>query len=212
MEKLRMLMADDHNVVRHGLKQIIQKEFPTAEIIECSDGEELIQNTRSGPWDIIITDITMPGKPGFEVIQQILDEFPKYPVLVLTAHPENQYGMRILKAGAAGYLTKNAPAEELIRAIRFILRGLKYASQEFTERLIADLSGNIQDKKLHEQLSDREFEVFKKIALGKSLIEIGKEIGVGPTTISTYRARILAKMSMTSNAECTRYAIENDLI
>lgn len=208
---LRILIADDHAIVRRGLKDIILEAFPTAEIKEVGDAEELIKLVMKEKWTIVITDMSMPGRSGLEALQQIKLYDPGLPVLVLSVYPEDQYAVRVLKAGAAGYLNKEMAPEELVKAIRSVMAGKKYITQSIAESL-ANVVDFYSQKLLHEHLSDREFEVFKMLAAGKSISEIGAILLLGVTTISTYRSRILTKMSVKTNAGLTQYAFENKLI
>src|SRR5579871_2940447 len=203
----RILIADDHTIVRRGLKQILLEEFPSAHIDEAEDAEVLLKKIMKDEWDVVITDLSMPGRSGMEALQQIKLHYPKLPVLVLSAHPEDQYAMRVLKAGASGYLNKEAAPDELVKAIHRVLLGKKYITASIADQLISELDKD-GEKRPHEYLSDREFEVFKLIASGKSVSDIAKQMSLGVTTISTYRARILEKMGMKTNALLTMYAIE----
>jgi len=171
----------------------------------------LIKKVIKENWDLIITDISMPGRSGMEALQQIKMEYPKLPVLVLSGHTEEQYAMRALKAGASGYLNKDTAPEELLQAVRRILQGKKYITSNIADKLIADLDKD-GEKQPHELLSDREFEVFKLIASGKSVSDIATQMLLSVTTVSTYRARVLAKMNLKTNADLTIYAIENKLL
>ncbi|MFT3933529.1 MAG: response regulator transcription factor [Chitinophagaceae bacterium] len=208
---MRIFIADDHSVLRRGLKQILQDEYPSAYIEEGADAEILIKKVIKEEWDLIITDISMPGRSGMEALQQIKAEFPKLPVLVLSGYTEDQYAMRALKAGASGYLNKDTAPEELIMAVRRIMQGKKYITPNIADQLIADLDKD-GDKLPHELLSDREFEVFKLIASGKSVSDIATQMLLSVTTVSTYRARILIKMNLKTNADLTIYALENKLL
>ena len=208
---MRIFIADDHSVVRRGLKQILQDEYPSAFIEEGSDAEVLIKKVIKENWDLIITDISMPGRSGIEALQQIKTEYPKLPVLVLSGHTEEQYALRALKAGASGYLNKDVAPEELLQAVRRLLQGKKYITPNIADQLIADLDKD-SEKSPHELLSDREFEVFKLIAGGKSVSDIATQMLLSVTTVSTYRARVLAKMNLKTNADLTIYAIENKLM
>jgi two-component system invasion response regulator UvrY len=208
---LRILIADDHTVVRKGLRQILLEEFPSAEIIETSDAATLFLKVLREEWDVVITDISMPDKSGLEVLQQIRRDYPKLPVLILSAHSEDQYAIRSLKAGASGYLCKDSASEELVIAIRRILMGKKYITASLAEKLAFHLDQE-SDRPPHENLSDREFEVMKFIAGGKVVSEIAAQLCLSVTTISTYRARILTKMNMKTNYDLTRYAMENNLL
>ena len=208
---IRIAIADDHAVVREGIKRILLEEFPFALIEEVTDTEELIKAIVKGEWDIVICDSSMPGRSGLDALHQIKQIFPKLPVLILSVYPEEQYGIRALKAGAAGYLSKNAAPKELINAIQRTLMGRVFVSPTLAEKLATNLTQE-SDKYPHEMLSNREFDVFKLISSGKSVSEIAILLSLGITTISTYRVRVLKKMQMNTNAELTRYALENKLI
>ncbi len=209
---LRILIADDHALIRRGLKQILLEEYPSAIIEEVNDAEGVIKKIISNEWNIIICDISMPGRSGLDVVQEVKQNFPKLPVLILSIHPEEQYAIRVLKAGAAGYLRKDAATEELVQAVQRILQGRKYISPFLAERIAEDLGNNNSDKAPHEFLSDREFEIFKLIASGKAISEIAEKFSLSSTTVSTYRSRILIKMNLKTNAELIRYALENKFI
>ena len=208
---IRILIADDHSIVRKGLKQILMEEFPDVHISEANDGTELLRKSREGEWNIIISDLTMPGRNGLETLKILKTEFPKIPVLIVSMHPEDHYAIRVIKAGAAGYLTKEKASDELIIAVRKILEGKRYITSTLAEKLADSLDQN-PNKLLHETLSDREFDVMKLIASGKTLSEIAAILFLSVTTVSTYRARILWKTNMKTNAELTRYAIQNELV
>ena len=208
---IRILMADDHALIRRGLKEILLDEFPDAAITEVNDSESLLQKVRDDEWDIVITDISMPGRSGLDALPEIKQLQPKLPVLVLSAHTEDQYALRILKAGATGYLMKESAPAELITAVRRALHGKKYITPSIAEKLASSFDINTSLLP-HEILSDREFEVFKMIASGKSVSEIGAILFLSPTTISTYRARILLKMDLKNNAGLIKYALENKIV
>ena len=208
---LRILIADDHTVVRKGLRQILLDEFPTAEIEEVADAEALIQKVMTAQWDVVISDLSMPGRSGLDALQQIKVSHPYLPVLILSIHPEEQYALRALKSGAWGYLSKDTAPDELVKAVQRVLLGKKYISQAIAEKLAGNFSANALISP-HESLSDREFDVMKLLANGKSVSEIAEMLSLSATTLSTYRARILAKMNLKSNSDLTRYAIENKLI
>lgn len=206
---MRILIADDHAIVRKGLKQILLEGYPFACVEECSNTEELISKAIHGQWDVVISDISMPGRSGLDALQQIHGAFPKLPVLILSMHPEEQYAIRALKAGASGYCSKDFAEEELVTAIQKILAGKKYITPTLAETLLTQLETNPIP---HERLSDREFDVFQLLASGKSVSEIAERLSLSSTTISTYRARILEKMNLKNNTELIRYALENKLI
>ncbi|AEV97499.1 DNA-binding response regulator [Niastella koreensis] len=208
---MKVLVADDHAIVRKGLKQILLEEYPFVEIEECANAEELVQKANDGQWDVIISDISMPGRSGLEALQQIRLLHPRLPVLILSMHPEEQYAIRALKAGASGYCSKDLAHDELVNAIRRILTGKKY----ITPSLAENLATKLEEESLPEpykRLSDREFDVFKLLVSGKSISDIADNLSLSTTTISTYRARILVKMNLKTNADLIRYALEKKLI
>jgi two-component system, NarL family, invasion response regulator UvrY len=206
----KILIADDHTIVRKGLRQILAEEFTDADIEEVSNADDLIKKVIKGKWDIVISDLTMPGKSGLEALLHIKQIAPLLPVLILSIHPEEQYAIRVLKAGASGYLCKDTAPDELVTAVRRILLGKKYITVSIAEKIAETLNRN-SEKKLHETLSTREFNVFKMIASGKAVSEIAESLSLSVTTVSTYRARIMAKMNMKTNANLILYAIENSL-
>ena len=208
---MRFLIADDHTIVRRGLRQILLEGFPDAEIEEVPDAENLIKNTIQSDWDIIISDLSMPGRSGLEALQQIKQIKPKIPVLILSIHPEEQYALRVLKAGAAGYLSKDLAPDELVNAVNRVLLGKKYITVSIAEKLASVLDQD-SDKQPHELLSDREFSVLKLLATGKSVSEIAESMFLSVTTVSTYRARIMAKMNLKTNADLILYSIEHKLL
>ena len=209
---IKVLIADDHSILRNGLKEILVRDLPEgAECGEAKDAQEVLAQVRSHSWDLVILDITMPGRSGLDVLRDLKREQPKLPVLVLSMHPEQQYGKRVLKAGASGYMNKESAPEELIKAIHKVIAGGRYVSPALAERLAFDLSEETEQP-IHERLSDRELEVLKMIALGKTISQIADELHLSVTTVSTYRARMLEKMGMTTNAELMRYALRNRLI
>lgn len=208
---LKFLIADDHAIVRRGLKDILKEEFPSAEILEVGDAEELVKKVIKEEWSVVISDLSMPGRSGLEALQQIKIHRPLLPVLILSIYPEEQYAIRVLKAGAAGYLNKDMAPDELVNAVHRVLTGRKYITPSVAEKLASTFDYS-SGKASHEHLSDREFEVLKMLAAGKSVSEIGNTLHLSVTTISTYRARIMAKMNMKTNADLTQYAMENKLI
>lgn len=207
----RILIADDHAILRKGLRRILLEMDEGYEADEASNGHEVLEKIRKRDYDLILLDISMPGLNGLDALKQIKAENPKLPVLILTMHPEEQYALRALKAGASGYLTKESVPEELMNAIRKILRGGKYLSNSLAERLAFAIDEKTE-KLPHERLSDREYQVFCLIASGKGLTEIAEAMSLSVKTISTYRSRILDKMKMKSNAELIHYAIKNKLV
>ncbi len=207
---MRILIGDDHAVVRRGLKQILADEFPKAVFGEAINGTEVLDRIWKQPWDLLLLDVTMPGRSGPEILKEVKRVRPKLPVLVLSVHPEDQYAVRVLKAGAAGYLTKEAAPEELANAVRKVLAGGRYVSASLAEKLAAGLATET-DKSPHEGLSDREFDVLRMIGSGKTVKEIASELSLSVKTVSTYRVRVLQKLEMKNNAELTRYVIQNRL-
>ena len=208
---MKILIADDHAVVRQGLERILKQEYPGAHIECVSDGQDIVKKVLQSEWDLVISDLSMPTKTGLEALEDIRKHYPKLPVLILTMHPEEQYALRALKAGASGYLSKSMDAAELITATRRALTGRRYITPSIAEKLSEMVNGPSDDLP-HHNLSNREFEVMKLLAKGVSLIEIGRTLSVTPTTVSTYRSRILQKLNLANNSELTRYAIVNQLI
>ena len=207
----RFLIADDHTVVRKGLKQILLEAFPSAIIEEVTDAESLLKKVFAQSWDVVISDISMPGRSGLEVLQQIKQQYPKLPVLILSVYPEEQYALRVLKAGASGYLNKDSAPEQLVAAVNRVMLGKKFITPAIAEKLANSLDHDL-NKLSHEYLSDREFEVLKLIAGGQAVSDIASKLSLSVTTISTYRSRIMSKMGLKSNAELIFYAIENKLV
>jgi two-component system invasion response regulator UvrY len=208
---IKILIADDHTVVREGLKQIVAETSDMVVSDEASNGHEVLNKALSSDYDVIVLDITMPGIHGLDVLKQIKSQKPALPVLVLSMHPEEQYAVRFIKAGAAGYLTKESASEELITAIRKVSSGRKYITSSLAEKIASDLETDAE-KLPHEFLSDREYQVMCMIAEGKTVKEIADELYLSVKTISTYRSRILEKTGMKTNAQLTRYALQNSLI
>jgi two-component system invasion response regulator UvrY len=209
---MRILIADDHAIVRKGIRQLLVEEYPSARIEEVGDSESLVAKTNAENFDIVICDLDMPGRSGLDAMQQIRMMHPKLPVLIMSIYPEEQYARRLLKAGAAGYVSKDAATEDLAKAVRQVLQGRKYISPAAAAVIADDIGHDGADKASHESLSNREFEIFKLIASGKSVSEIAEKLSLSSPTISTHRARILAKMNLRTNAELTRYALDNKLI
>ncbi len=208
---MNILIADDHSIVRKGIKQILLEEFIEAVIEEVADGNEMLHKIRNEKFDIVISDISMPGKSGLESLKQVKVEFPKLPVLILSMHSEDQYAIRVLKAGASGYLTKESAPEELVKAVKQIVSTGRYISPAVAEKLAENINQGSSEQ-LHESLSDREFEVLKLIGTGKTVSEIAQILSLSVNTISTYRVRILEKTKLHSNSEVMHYVLENKLV
>ncbi|HZV71017.1 MAG TPA: response regulator transcription factor [Saprospiraceae bacterium] len=208
---MKFLVADDHAIVRKGLVQLLHEEFPSAQITEVPGSNEVMEEVRNQIWDVILLDITMPGRNGIETLKQIRANGIKAPVLMLSIHPEDQYAVRVLKAGASGFINKESATEELLVAVHKVLSGRKYISSGVAEKL-ADTIGEGNEKQAYELLSDREMQVLQLIASGKTVSEIAEEISLSVNTISTYRTRVLEKLSLHHNAELTRYALDNNLV
>jgi two-component system invasion response regulator UvrY len=208
---MRILIADDHAVVRHGLKQILADEFKRAEFGEARNGQEVLNRVWKEKWDVVILDITMPGRGGLEILKEVKKARPRIPVLVLSMHPEDQFAVRVLKAGASGYMTKETAPEELVGAIRKILAGGRHISASLAEIMAAYLTVKTE-KPPHELLSNREFQVLRQIASGRTVSEIARELSLSVRTVSTYRTRILEKMGLKTNSELTHYAFQNQLV
>jgi len=208
---IRVLIADDHAILRRGLREILMRELDGVVCGEAENAQQVLAQVQNQNWDLAIVDITMPGRSGLDVLRDLQRVQPGLPVLVLSMHPEDQYGKRVLKAGASGYMNKESAPEELIKAIRKVLAGGRYVSPVLAEKLAVEWGTNA-GRPLHDNLSDREFEVLRMIALGKTISQIAAELHLSTTTVSTYRARILEKMNMTTTAELMRYALRNDLV
>ena len=208
---IRVLIADDHAILRRGLKEILVREFVDASCGEAGEAAQVLQQVRSHSWDLVILDVSMPGRSGLDVLSELKQLRPQLPVLVLSMYPEDQYGKRVLKAGAVGYMNKETAPEELVKAIRRVLAGGRYVSTAFAERLASDVRGD-PGRPMHEILSNREFEVLRMIASGKTNSQMAEELHLSVTTVSTYRARLLEKMRMANNAELMHYALKNRLI
>lgn len=207
---IRVLIADDHPLARRGLRDIFEDEADVTIGGEAENGQEVLKAVREGRWDVLVLDLSMPGLSGLDLLKQLKSEKPGLPVLVVTMHPEKQYAVRALRAGASGYLTKGSPPEEIIAAVRKLASGGKYASSTLTETLVRRID-EPEDKMPHETLSDREFQVLCMVASGMTVSEIAHKLSLSVNTISTYRSRILDKMSMQNNAQLTRYAVDNQL-
>lgn len=208
---IKVLIADDHAVVRQGLKQILEETSEMHVAGEAMNGEEVLEQVREQPWDVLVLDMSMPGRGGYDVLKDLKQIQPKLPVLILSIHSEEQYAVRLLQAGASGYLTKESAPEELVQAIHKVVNGGRYISPMLAEKLAFQL-GHESEKPAHESLSDREFQVLRLIAGGKTATQIAEDLALSVKTVSTYRTRILQKMRLKTNAELIRYAIENHLV
>ncbi len=208
---MRILIVDDHAVVRRGLRALLSDEFPGAAFGEAGDAVQAMELLRKKPWDVALLDIALPGKSGLDLLKDLRAEWPRLPVLVLSAHPEDQFGVRVLKAGAGGYMTKESAPDELAKAIRQILAGKSYVSPALAGILALGVRKDVT-RLPHETLSDREYEVMSHIASGKTVTEIATELCLSAKTISTYRARVLEKLSVRNSAKIVQYAIRNGLV
>ena len=209
---MKILIADDHAVVRRGLKQLLADEFATLAAYEARNAEEALSLARQHEdWDLVVLDISMPDRTGLEVLKEIKQLRPHVPVLILTTHAEEQYALRVLKAGAAGYMTKESSPEHLIEAVRIVVGGERYISSTLTDFLADSLTVDIE-KRPHENLSDREYQVLRLIASGKAVSRIAAELSLSVKTVSTYRTRVLEKLDLHTNAELANYALRNALI
>ena len=208
---MKVLIADDHPVVRQGLKQILSADPAFVVVGEAKNGNEALELARKLDWDVAILDYSMPGRSGLDLLSEIKREFPQRPVLVLSMHPEEVHARRVLKAGGAGYMNKESAGEELAAAIRKVVGGGRYVSASLAEKLAVELAPDAQ-KPPHETLSDREYRVMWLLASGKPINRIAKEMFLSPSTISTYRIRILRKLGLATNAELVHYAVKHQLI
>jgi len=207
----RVLLADDHPLLRNGLKQVLTQE-PDLEVVgEAEDSEQVLRQVEETPCDVLVLDLTMPGRGGLDVLRDIRRQHPDLPILILSMHAENQFAVRAIKAGANGYLSKDNAGTEVVKAIRKVLTGKKYVSPSLAE-MLANALDQDTERPPHASLSDREFQVLCKIASGMTVSQIAEEISLSVKTISTYRSRVLEKMNMHNNAELTRYAIQSGLV
>lgn len=209
--RLRILIVDDHPIVRQGLKQTLADAADVGEIGEAANGQQAIDLVRQGDWDAVVLDIGLPGRGGIDILKDMKRERPRLPVLILSMHPEDQYAIRALRAGASGYLTKEAATEKLLEAIRKITTGGRFISADLAERLALELTTDAAGP-LHASLSDREFEVLRLIGSGLSVGDIADGLSLSVKTVSTYRARILEKMRLKNNAELMQYVLTNQLL
>ena len=208
---IRVLVVDDHPIVREGLKQILSDTEDILVVDEADSGQAVLSSAARSNFYVVLLDISMPGRDGLEVLRELKQQKPKLPVLILSMYPEEHYAVRVLRAGASGYLTKSSAPDELISAIRKVASGRKYISSTLAERLTYELDRDA-DRPMHEVLSDREYQVMHMISTGKSVKEIAEALGLSVKTVSTYRSRIMEKMNMKNNAEIVLYAVQNKLI
>jgi two-component system, NarL family, invasion response regulator UvrY len=208
---MKFLISDDHAIVRKGLKTLLQEEFPKAEFFEAVNSNEALAIVSDNDLDVILLDISMPGRNGLETLKQMRSQGVKSPILMISMHSEDQYAIRALKAGASGFINKESANDELLSAVHKVLAGKKYISGSVAEKL-AENVGGLNEAPAHESLSDREMQVLQQIASGKTVSEIASEISLSVNTVSTYRSRLLEKLSLANNAELTRYALDNHLI
>jgi two-component system invasion response regulator UvrY len=208
---IRILIVDDHAILRRGLRALLSDEFHGAAFGEAGDAVEAIEQLRKKEWDVALLDMTMPGKSGLDLLKELKVEWPTLPVLVLSGHSEDQFAIRVLKAGGAGYMTKESAPEELAKAVRKILAGGRYVSATFAEKLAMGVKKDLT-RTPHETLSDREYEVMSGIGSGKTVKEIAQELSLSAKTISTYRTRVLEKLGVKNSAEIAQYAIRNGLV
>ena len=209
---IKIIIADDHTIVRRGIKQILASTPDMAVVDEANDSRELFDKLKTNSIDLIILDISMPGRNGIEIIPTLRTNYPELPILILSMHPEEEFAVESIRRGASGYVTKDSAPEELITAVRKIHQGRKYVSPSLAEILASELDLDSIEKRPHEHLSDRELQVMKLIAKGRTLSDISKSLELSTKTISTYRANILKKMKMKSNADLTMYAVKSDLL
>lgn len=210
-DRIHVLIADDHAIVRQGLRQILSETDDLLIAGEAGDGAEALQLARQRSWDVFLLDVSMPNRNGIDTLKQLKKEFPRLPVLILSMHPEEHYAVRALKAGAAGYLTKQSAPEQLVTAIRQVAAGKKYVSPAVALQLAEAIADDV-DKLPHERITDREYQVLVLIAAGNTLTQVAEKLNLGVATVSTYRARLLEKMSLKSTAELIRYGIEHGLV
>jgi DNA-binding NarL/FixJ family response regulator len=208
---VRVIIADDHPVVRQGLKMMLSSDPEVSVVGEAKDGDEALAMVHSLEWDVAVLDYSMPGRGGVDLLAAVKHDYPDRPVLILSIYPEDPHGMRALKAGAAGYISKESAAEDLTAAVKKVVSGGRYVSASLAEKLAARLTPE-QDRPPHERLSDREYRVMWLLASGRSLQQIAEEMHLSPSTVSTYRGRILKKLGLSSNVELVHYAMKHRLI
>ena len=214
MDRTRILLVDDHAIVRKGLKQLLLEEYPCVFVEEADDAASAVKKVIVKELDVVICDLKMPGRTGIDALKQIKQLSPTLPVLIMSMYPEDEYALRVLKAGASGYLNKGSIHEALIPAIQTVLQGKKFISPSVTAKIVDAFRLDPFNSSClsHESLSDREFEIFRFLASGQSISEIAKQLSLSASTVSTYRSRILEKMNLRSNSDITRYALERKLI
>jgi two-component system, NarL family, invasion response regulator UvrY len=211
MNIMRVLLADDHAIIRQGLRKILAEQFELLTIGEAANAVEVLSQLDAEAWDLLVLDVSMPGRSGLDVLHDVKVLRPRMPVLVLSLHPEDQLAVRALRAGAAGYLTKDAAPDELVAAVLKVLTGGRYVSEALADKLATGLA-EAQARAPHELLSDREFEVLRRIAASQSVTEIAAEIHLSVKTVSTYRTRLLDKLGLTNNVQLARYAVDHGLV
>ena len=208
----KVLIADDHVLVRAGLRQFLEDDRSITEIGEAATGQQTLDRLREAKWDLLILDINMPDRSGLDILKHVLSGFPETRVLILSGFPERQYAINVLRAGAHGFLAKESAAEELMKAVHLVLSGRRYVSPTMAELLISEIDGGGSDRPIHLQLSEREFQIFCKLANGNPVSEIARELCLSVKTVSTYRSRVLEKLNFRTNADITSYALRNGLI
>lgn len=212
LHMIRILIADDHAIVRAGLRQFVTGEMDMQVAGEAETGKQVLDMIRNNDYEVVLLDISMPDLSGVDILQRLKRIKPELPVLILSGFPENQYAVNLIRTGASGYLNKESASEELVKAIRVVAQGRKYVSPGLAQIMVKDLASDQGDRPLHSTLSEREFQIFRKLAAGAGVSRIAAELNLSVKTISTYRSRVLEKMNMKNNAELTSYAIRNRLI
>lgn len=212
MPTARVLIADDHTVVRTGLRQLLGEDAAIGEIGEAATGQQTLDRLREGRWDLLVLDIAMPDRSGLDILRHVRSGFPETRILILSGYPESQYAINALRAGAHGFLGKESAAEDLLKAVHSILGGKRYISPSLSELLLSEIDGGGNGKPIHLSLSEREFQIFCKLASGSAVSEIARELCLSVKTVSTYRSRVLDKMNFRTNADITSYALRNGLI
>jgi two-component system invasion response regulator UvrY len=210
-KNIKILIADDHSVIRHGIMKSISDSFPGVEYCEASSATEIMNHVHNNKLDLVVLDISMPGRNGLEILKEVKVKYPEIPVIIFSMYPEDQFAVRSIRDGASAYLTKNISSKELVEAIRITLKGERYLTPPVVKLITKELLNN-QDKPIHETLSDREYQVFLLIASGKNVSAIARELSLSVKTISVYRSIILKKMNLKNNAEITYYAFKNSLV